>query len=187
MTAELPDVEVFEVFVFDEHGHLATPSPEPVDGIDPRLLAGQVGERLREVKATPGHRIGRRSAPVIRNGLGEDICQPVLAPALSVLDRLFDSPDLLGGLPALEIDGPGVRTDATSAVWEVALQTGPPTGRRDAQLAVHASPSCNLTIIELVPRRPRRVRTKTFVRLGVAAIAELAERLRRPAPLAHPV
>ncbi|MEM8704898.1 MAG: hypothetical protein AAGE98_00460, partial [Actinomycetota bacterium] len=119
---------------------------------------------------------------VVRNGLGEDVSQPVLASAGPVLDRLFDDPAVLADLPALEIRGHGRRTDDLAATWNVDLVTGPPSGRREAVLAVHASPSQNITMLELVPRRPRRLRTTTFVRLGVGAIAELATRLRADTP-----
>lgn len=177
MATELPDVEVVEVFVVDEHGQLVAPLP-PSDTADPRAVGEAIARQLRDVKATPGHRIGKQASPVVRNGLGEDISQPVLAPADRVLDRMFGEPALLDGLPALHIAGEGSRGDDHSATWPVALDTGPPSGRRDAVLAIHASPSQNLTILELVPSRPRRFRTKTFVRLGVTAIAELATRLR---------
>ena len=177
MARELPDVEVVDVFVVDEHGRLRSP---PVDVAGPTELrtAGHTAVRhLKTVKATPGHRLGTDPTVVVRTGRGEEISQPVLLSADAVLDRL-DDPDLLADLPALDVDVDSVARRGAAVQWRTHLAVGRPSAPRPAMLQIRPTPAGNVSIIELVPERPRRFGTRTFVRVGVPAIAELGARLR---------
>jgi hypothetical protein len=48
---------------------------------------------------------------------------------------------------------------------------------RAAQLQVSASPSFNVTVLELIPATPRRTGNRSFLRVGLPAIEEIARRL----------
>ena len=65
--------------------------------------------------------------------------------------------------------------------WKASVHTGRFRRRRPAELTVHPSPSSNLTVLELIPDRPRRFRTKRFVHTGVEAVDLLGRRLSRAA------
>ncbi len=177
MATELPDVEVMDVFVLDEHGRLRTPAPIESDPADVRASAHDAVRQLQAVRATPGHRLGGEPMTVMRAGVGEEISQPVLVDADVALERLADG-DLLAELPRLRVDLGSRRLRGSTATWTAHLDTGPPRGERSAVLRLRPTPSRTVTIIELVPVRPRRFGTGSFVRLGVVAVAELADSLR---------
>ena len=55
--------------------------------------------------------------------------------------------------------------------WSVRIR------RRAATLRIGASPSGNLTVVELVPKARRIFFTGSFVRFGVPAVEEMCKRL----------
>lgn len=177
MGTELPAVEVLDVFVLDDHGQLRAPAPAAPDPPELRRAAHDAVRHLQEVKATPGHRLGSDPGTVIRLGLGEEIYQPVLIRAEDALARLEDGV-LFTGLPGFDVDLDSRQVRGWTATWDAQLDTGPPRGNRAAVLRVRPTPSRTVTVIELVPVRPRRFATRSFVRVGVQAIAELGGRLR---------
>ena len=68
------------------------------------------------------------------------------------------------------------RRQSTYPSWTASLRTGW-VKHRAAQLQVSASPSFNVTVLELIPATPRRTGNRSFLRVGLPVIEELARRL----------
>lgn len=68
------------------------------------------------------------------------------------------------------------REGRSAFVWHARLRTGP-FARRAATLHITATPSANLTVLELIPDRRRVFGTRRFVSRGVRSVEELATRI----------
>ena len=79
-------------------------------------------------------------------------------------------------IPRLSIDRGPKPSQSTYPVWTASLRTGW-VKHRAAQLQVSASPSFNVTVLELIPATPRRTGNRSFLRVGLPVIEELARRL----------
>lgn len=132
-------------------------------------------DHARNFHARPGPRPGVVPATSGRVGGDADIVRPVLvdpatASHLAISGTLFAAP--IAALTIDEHDGDPDRY----LVWNAHLSTD--RGRPiPATLHLLGSPSMVVTVLELVPRRRLRWRLDGFVRVGVAAIEELAHRL----------
>ena len=111
-----------------------------------------------------------------REGTKSDIIRPVLLDPWQAWEvagsgELFAEP-----IPRLSIDRGPTPAQSTYPVWTASLRTGW-VKHRSAQLQVSASPSFNVTVLELIPARPRRTGNRSFLRVGLPVIEELARRL----------
>lgn len=180
---DLPDVEVIDVFVVDEAGSLVPLGSErDSDGdlptLDLRALGDDVVRQLREFRAAPGVRPGVQLGTVVRAGHREEICQPVFVPPVAA-HHIFLSDVLFADRSCLDVDVASRTISGDSVTWQATVRTGRFRRPRAAELCVHPSPSSNLTVLELIPDRPRRFRTKQFVGAGVEAVDNLGRRLSR--------
>ena len=111
-----------------------------------------------------------------RQGSRSEIIRPVLldpwyAWEVAGSGQLFVEP-----IARLRIDR-GQNTSQTAyPSWRASLRTGW-VKRRSAKLQVSASPSFNVTVLELIPASPRRTGNRSFLRVGLPAIEEIARRL----------
>jgi len=150
--------------------------PQPEHGADAgeaiRGLAQWLTHRVEvaaEVKAVAGPRLGYNPNRTDRKGSDEDVVTPVLLRPIEALsvssgDNFFDPPPQR------------LRVDPSWQSWVVTLRTGW-FATRKAALRIGSSASGNLTVVQLVPYRPRRFRTSAFVTAGVPAVKELCDRL----------
>ncbi len=178
------DAPLMDVFVVDASGELLSydPSADPANE-DPLLDLKAIGvdavRQLREVRATAGQRPGALTAGTARDGHREEIFQPVFVSPLAAR-RIFLTDAPFGtGSQGMHVDRSSRRDLGDTLTWQVSVRTGRWRRPRPALLYVHPSPSANLTVLELIPDRPRRFRTKCFIRVGVIAVDNLGVRLRR--------
>ena len=127
-------------------------------------------------KSGPRMGPGPPAAASAREGTKSEIIWPVLLDPRRAWEfagsgQLFAEP-----IPRLQVDQGPRPSRATYPVWTVSLRTGW-VKRRAAQLQLSASPSFNVTVLELLPAAPRRTGTRSFLRAGLPAIEELARRL----------
>ena len=135
-------------------------------------------DHARRFHAKAGPRMGPHPAAVAstREGSKSDIIRPILldpwrAWEVAGSGQLFTEP-----IPRLRI-GRGQNPSPTAyPSWPASLRTGW-LKHRAAQLQVSASPSFNVTVLELIPATPRRTGNRSFLRVGLPAIEELARRL----------
>lgn len=173
---ELPEVEVF----------VPGPDGEPLEVAEPvgahevlRELGTSLSHSLHqlgELHAAQGTRLGSAADRATRNGSREDVMTPLLldpSRAFAAVGHgaMFDPP-----IPLVDIDSTSLEIDSRGISWRAVVHTGR-YRRRSATLRLYSSPSANLTVIELVPDKPRWIWTWSFVRAGVAAVDELADRL----------
>jgi hypothetical protein len=135
-------------------------------------------EHARRFHARPGPRLGAGTPATTSNreGVRSEIVRPVLvdpriASDLAMSGRLFAEP-----IPRLSIQQP-TRPQPANLVWTASLRTGR-LRRRSAKLHVTASPSFNVTVLELIPTNHRRLGARAFLRVGLPAIEELVRRLQ---------
>jgi hypothetical protein len=135
-------------------------------------------DHARRFHARSGPRMGAIPAAVAttREGTKSEIIRPVLidpwrAWEVAGSGQLFAEP-----IPRLRIDQGPRPSQTTYPVWTASLRTGWMT-RRAAQLQVSASPSFNVTVLELIPAARRRIGNRSFLRVGLPVIEEVARRL----------
>jgi hypothetical protein len=152
------------------------PEDEPRPDIGATVAAGI--RQLGRTTAAPGHRAGGTSDRVTRQGCDEEVVTPVhVSPdvaAVTMADRRFFSHSQSG----LRVDTTSLKVDRYGLRWRATLRTGQ-IATRSANLRLYSSPSRNITVLELIPDARRLIRTRSFVRRGVPAVAELAARLGR--------
>ncbi len=159
--------------------------PDPLE-VGPALRgAGRwIGDQVGQgggYQAARGPRLGPVVDSASRRGSSEDVVTPVLVPPGLALAESVTETALASPVGPLTVDASPAtaprESELTPRSWPARLRTGV-VGRRSAILRLRPSPSLNLTIIELVPTRAPWFRSKSFVRAGVPAIAELAARIR---------
>jgi hypothetical protein len=135
-------------------------------------------DNARRFHAKAGPRMGPGPAAVAstREGTKSEIIRPVLldpwrAWEVAGSGELFADP-----IPRLSIDRVPNPSRSTYPVWTASLRTGW-VKHRAAQLQVSASPSFNVTVLELIPATPRRTGNRSFLRVGLPVIEEVARRL----------
>ncbi len=137
---------------------------------------------LPSYRARPGQRPGGYQDRKGRSGGQEDVMTPV--PVLpGIASRALHSGVVFSQpIPGLLIDETSLESDARGSSWKATVECGRFRRRpRKATLRAYPTPSLNLTILELVPTRPRLIHTRSFVQVGVGAIVTLSERLVRGA------
>jgi hypothetical protein len=172
----LPEIVVF-VPGPDGEPLVFTPPPTPSEVL--QHMADQLNDRLEKVKdlhASPGQRLGATGDRPERRGAHEEVLTPLLIdPAVSSRTAasadFFDPP-----IDRMDIDADSIRIDTQGLSWPCVVQTGLLT-RRSGTLALYPSPSANITVLQLIPDRPRAVRSRAFVRRGVRALQDLGQRL----------
>ncbi len=133
---------------------------------------------LRDFRARPGHRLGPAIGRSRRRGHHEEIAQPVGVRPYTATEVVLSGDLFVEPIPSLEVDGASRTLEGDSVRWKAFLRTGPLGRRRTATLYLHPSPSANLSVIELIPSKRRRIQTQRFVRAGVIAVDVLGRRLR---------
>jgi hypothetical protein len=135
-------------------------------------------DHARQFHAKAGPRMGSHPTTVAttREGAKSEIIRPVLLDPWQAWEvagsgQLFADP-----IPRLTIDRGATPPHSTYPTWTASLRTGW-VKHRAAQLQVSASPSFNVTVLELIPSTPRRTGNRSFLRVGLPAIEELARRL----------
>lgn len=174
MASDLPDVEVLDLFVIDDDGHLATAEPWQRSSTPPALpvVEPEPSEPLPKVRSSETGAV--IPAPPVRTLGLYDVFQAVAVEPVEVHHALQVAHPF-GAVPGIEIDDASIVIDGPTLTWQVRLRTG--VGRwRDAELLVHPSPSWVLTVIELRPTARRRA-SRRFVRAGVATVGRLADGL----------
>jgi hypothetical protein len=169
-------------WIGDDGEPIRPPQPSESDATEAlsdigHWLAHQI-DVAREVTAASGPRLGPDVDQTIRTGSSEEVVAPALIRphvAMTALRRgeVFD--DQVSGM---RIQRDSLETNGASCTWRATLRTGL-FRERKATLRVGPSPSGNMTVLQLVPRSPRRFRTRSFVEAGVPAIQELSEQLSR--------
>ena len=135
--------------------------------------------QVRERRATPGYRPGRgdrvgQAARLYGRWERGEIVTPVLIRpdrAMVIVANLLEQP-----VPGIRIDGEAKLAVPGAMGWHVVVRTSV-VSRCRAQLTLRSSPSANLTVLELAPSQLCRLQRQAFVRVGVVALAVLAERL----------
>ncbi len=175
---ELPEVEVFVPGPDGEPLEVAEAAgaQEVLRELGTSLTQGL--HQLGELHAAQGTRLGSSVDRATRDGSREDVMTPLLldpSRAFAAIGHgtMFDPP-----LPLVDIDSASLEVDSRGVSWRAVVRTGR-YRRRPATLRLYSSPSANLTVVELVPDKPRWIWTWSFVRAGVAAVDELADRLAR--------
>ncbi|MEM9467637.1 MAG: hypothetical protein AAGA90_19840 [Actinomycetota bacterium] len=181
------DVDVFDLFVIDgETGDLRT--AEPWERTIPST-ASATGADLVEPEETdapppvtptspmhmgpgPGQRPAVRPRPIGTH----EIFHPVLVSPMTAQALMLDGAPL-HGIDALEVDHSGRKVRDATMTWPVRVDTGWIGGRYTAELCVRPSPSWVLTVVELRPRRHRRLRSRRFLRTGIGIVEEMCDRM----------
>jgi hypothetical protein len=167
------------VFVPGPDGEPLVFAPPPTPGEALQHMADQLGDRLEKVKdlhATPGQRLGTTGDRPERRGAREEVVTPLLIdPAAS--SRTAASPDFFDPpIDRIDIDTDSIRIDTQGLSWRCVVRTGL-LSRRSCTLGLYPSPSANITVLELIPDRPRAVHSRAFVHRGVRALRDLGQRL----------
>lgn len=114
--------------------------------------------------------------PVRRTGHPEEILvtlrsRPTVAREIAAAVPVFES-----GLRRLRVDPATIRRGQRELSWDAVLRA-PLWRRRRATLKLFASPSSNVSVLTLTPKRPRRAARSGFIRAGVRALHDICERI----------
>lgn len=178
-TETLPPLEVFAV---DDDGRLRAEEDHLPTALD---IIRMVREAAREIhnqaKADRALAVANRPGPSMlqsdRKGAGDDIIHAVRAdPVIAITAMLGGSP-LDPPIPGLRVALSSKVTDHRGVTWAASVRPPCSPRRRRARLRVYPSPSTNVTFIELIPDRPRRRRSRGFIRAGVRIGETLGNRL----------
>ncbi len=178
----LDDVPALDVFAVGRDGDLVPvgPAHDPEPPLDLVAVGTDAINQLREVRATPGPRPGVVTRNrVERRGEIEDVVQPVLVRPGAVR-RVLAAGDLFHEpIPGLEVDLESRQIHGDEVAWKATLGRRRFRRGRRASLTLYPTPSANLSVIELIPARHRRFRTRQFVEAGVPVVETVGRRLRR--------
>lgn len=161
----------------DEGDVQVVQSAEPVESfIDVGQWLTQQIEAARETRAAPGSRLGPTPEPTFRTGTREEVVAPVaLRPQTAVgvirRGRLFDPP-----IDSLDISAGTFENRGLSCSWQATVRMSLFRTRR-ATLQIGPSRSGNLTVLQLIPSRARRLQRGTFVEVGVNIVQTVGQRL----------
>ncbi len=134
-------------------------------------------DQLKDLRATPGFRPGGSGDRPERLGVLDEVMTPVLirpsvTKTLAASGALFTPP-----VPRMTVDDRSLEVSQRGLAWQVTVRTGL-LARRQATLRIEASPSANLTVLELIPNKRRPLWRRAFVRAGIEVMIELSSRLR---------
>jgi hypothetical protein len=161
-------------------GELGRPASRPVsrglaDYVDPHVTDLMQDWHRRFIPAAaPIRPVGFE--PVRRTGHPEEILvtlrsRPTVARAIAADVEVFGP-----GLRRLRVDAATIRRDQRELSWDAVLRA-PLWRRRRATLKLFASPSSNVAVLTLTPKRPRRAAGHGFIRAGVRALHDICERI----------
>ncbi len=174
------DLPVIEVFRVGPDGALVQAGDElPTAGDIWRHLGHATADTFdhaRQIQARRGQRLGpaRRE----RRGDREDVVHTTLADPGMVARAILANDPFAEALPYLRVHPGTLTVDRYGMRWRVSLGRGAARRGRNATLRIHPTPSANVTVIELIPDRPKLLQTRSFVRRGVVAAEALGRRLR---------
>ncbi|MGI9605736.1 MAG: hypothetical protein ACR2P0_06310 [Acidimicrobiales bacterium] len=159
-------------------------APQPLEPVDPAeavreaslWLAHQISSAA-EVTATPGPRLGPTSdqAPR-RTGSREEVMAPLLLRPSFALARARRGDMFARPFGRVRVLPQSMASDGSWFSWTAIVRTR--LVRRKATLRIGPSPSGNVTVLQLVPQKPRRHRTRSFVAAGIPALEGIASQLR---------
>lgn len=175
----VPDDEIIVWAVGPDGRPIEPEPPRPTEEVL-RETARTVVGHLQERSATPGYRPGGHDDRPTRLGDRGEVIQSLLVRPAAAAELVGRGDLFVPSLPRLRIDETTVDRTGLGFAWPATVRTGLFTRTR-ATLSIHPSPSANLTVLELLPDRMRRWRSRSFVRAGVIAIDELGDRLRQRA------
>jgi len=98
-------------------------------------------------------------------------CRPPVARDIATASPVF-SPDLR----RLRVDVTTLRRDRRELAWDAVIRA-PLWRRRPATLRLWASPSSNVSVLTLTPKKPHKVARRGFIRAGVRALHDLSARI----------
>jgi hypothetical protein len=98
-------------------------------------------------------------------------CRPPVARDIAAAVHVF-SPDLR----RLRVDVSTLRRGRRELTWDAVLRA-PIWRRRPATLRLWASPSSNVSVLTLTPKKPHKVARRGFIRAGVRALHDLSARI----------
>lgn len=173
------DLAEWSIWFPDENGDpIVADPPVTVEDVvrDLRHTVGTVVEQVKDTNSTPGYRLGGTGDQPDRRGSGAEVVtsllvRPAAAAELALSGALFTPP-----LTAMTVEDATLDAAWPSVECRVSVQTGI-RRRHRASLLIHPTPSSNITVIELLPDRISRWRTRAFVRAGVSAVDTIAARL----------
>lgn len=175
---EIPDDQI--IMTAAEHRRIATERElaarrrrlvelfgEPVGAV------AEQGEAFRHRRRSDAQRGGvpldqRRSA-----GCREEIQVTMLCHPVTAVELIADH-DLLSLAPRIEVDRSTEQRLAKQIAWDAVLRTTPCTSR-PARLRLYGSPSSNVTVLTLTPRRSRRLGVRMFLGAGLASLSTLRD------------
>ena len=159
-------------------------APVDPDTIWPRRRragAGHVLHRRRPPRRRPDERqrfdgpvVALRTEAVRRRGCPEEIQITMLGHPADVTRALLHAPDLPRPTAELTIEAGSARVRRNTVTWQARLRTGMGRQRR-VTLQVFGTPSSAVTVLTLVPTRPRTSPSRRFVRLGLRAMVAVRE------------
>ncbi len=95
---------------------------------------------------------------------------PMQAVTEAVRGDLFDPP-----IARLEVDPESLESSRYELCWRATIRTG--TRRRAAKVRLYASPSLNVSVLSLLPARPRAIARTGFLRVGLRVMNQLRDRI----------
>ncbi|MGI9643705.1 MAG: hypothetical protein ACR2O6_00165 [Ilumatobacteraceae bacterium] len=95
---------------------------------------------------------------------------PMQAVTEAVGGDLFDPP-----ITRLEIDPGSLQSSRYELSWRATIRVG--TRRRAARVRLYASPSLNVSVLSLLPARPRSIARTGFLRVGLRVMNQLRDRI----------
>lgn len=98
-------------------------------------------------------------------------CRPTIAREIAVEGAVF-GPRLARLAVAVE----SLSCDERELSWDVVLRA-PIWRRRRSTMRLFASPSANVSILTLTPKRPHRMATNSFIRAGIRALHAVGNRI----------
>jgi hypothetical protein len=180
---DLPPIEIFGI---DADGELAPLARGVVVEADVWRNLGEAAAKKAHqagnLKARPGPRIGGSADRSDREGGREDVVMPVPMKPYEAGSALATADFFARPLPHLVVDPVSLEVDHRGYTWRAEVRCRRLAPSRPATLRVYPSPSGNLTIVELVPTRPGRIPTSSFIRAGVEALTALGLRLLESRP-----
>ena len=172
MTTTPPPIEVFGIGPDGELVPLGPSENQPAKQGDlQELFYGPL------YQAKPGVRPGGFADRPERNGGREDVVAPVPVDPIHALRALSGGGIFSQPISEVMVDVSSLKIDPRGLSWVVSVDCGRLGGRRQASLWAYSSPSSNLTVLELVPARPRLIFTNAFIDAGVRAVSTLSLRL----------
>lgn len=108
-------------------------------------------------------------------GCREEIQVSILSHPVDAVDLIAER-GLLDDVDGIDVDPATEERADKQIAWDASLRTTP-WSRRAARLRLYGSPSANVTVITLTPRRTRRSGVRLFLRAGLRSLFDLRDSL----------